>query len=428
MKKFYNLFLAIVVSIAANAQAHVERVLILNEGYYDYFTNEILEPVTLGAYYPESGDYTLLHTIEGARFASDLVIYENNYYIAADNNLLVYDLYSDALLMQKEIPGIRKIAISENLIVVTKGEYLTAFDSYVEVLNKNTLAEVFTISDYELPYTTEGVEIYDGKAYIAVNNGFVFGEEVGYIAIIDLELQLLEQLIDLGPDGINPDNLMFDGESLFTLNNKNFTGSSVSSYKLSSGDLSTTNLLNVTSGCGTSAYFNGDVYYQDFLSTAVSKFNPVAAAITGEQEFGNSFYGLAFDELNNLMYTSVTDFFSFGEIIIYDLDGNELSTFSAGVSPGNIVFDVRTSTDILPVSLAEFFVYPNPANSFIRIELQNPVQQINIYDVNGRIFHSEMPVTPSNILVDVQNIPAGIYVVEVVSDGGSQMQRIIITE
>ncbi|MFN3940521.1 MAG: YncE family protein, partial [Chitinophagales bacterium] len=343
MKKIYHLMLAIVITVASTAQSHVERVLILNEGYFDYFSNEIVIPVSLGAYQPETGVYTEVHTIDGVRFASDLLIYENNYYIAADNYLLVYDLYTDTLVMQKEIQGIRKIAVNANRIVVTRGEYLTAFDTYVEVLDKNTLDLIFSIPDAELPYTTEGVVIRDGKAYVAVNNGFVFGGEVGYLAIIDLELQQLEAMIDLGADGINPDNLMSDGETLFTLNNKDYTGSSVSSYKITSGDVSTTNLLNVTSGCGTSSYFNGEIYYQDFLSTSISRFNPVAETITGEMELGNSFYGLAFDPLSNIMYASVTDYFSYGKVNVYDLDGSLLNTFDVGVSPGNIAFDVRTA-------------------------------------------------------------------------------------
>lgn len=74
------------------AQSYVERVLILNEGYFDYFSGEILTPVSVGAYDPETNIYTMLDEIENARFASDIILDESSYYIAADNYLLQYDL------------------------------------------------------------------------------------------------------------------------------------------------------------------------------------------------------------------------------------------------------------------------------------------------------------------------------------------------
>ena len=40
----------------------------------------------------------------------------------------------------------------------------------------------------------------------------------------------------------------------------------------------------------------------------------IGCRIIGEDEFGASFYGLAFDEINNLIYTGTTDYFSFGEV------------------------------------------------------------------------------------------------------------------
>ena len=56
------------------AQNVVNQVLILNEGRYDYATGEIETPVTIGSYDPFTSIYSVVDTIEGARFASDMLL------------------------------------------------------------------------------------------------------------------------------------------------------------------------------------------------------------------------------------------------------------------------------------------------------------------------------------------------------------------
>lgn len=413
-------------SALLNAQSFADRVLILNEGYFDYVTNEIQTPVSLGSYEPAAGLYTTLFTIDNARFASDLIVDADNYFIAADNMLLKYDRYTDALLQEIEIPGIRKIAASEDYIVVTRGEYMHTFDSYVVVLNRENLETIFEVPAATINYSTEGVEIIDGKAYIAVNNGFVWGEEVGFIAVINLNTQSLESTIDLGADGKNPDNLMWDGTSLYTLNNKDFTGSSISSIKISSGEISTNNLLNVTSGCGTSVYYNGAIYYQDSYHTSLSRYNILTEEIADETEYGNTFYGLAFDEATNEMYTSVTDFYSYGEIYIYDLEGNLLNSFEAGVSPGNIAFDKRSTNAIISQNQFIVNMYPVPAQDYVMIESANNLQSIELFDIAGKLLQVTNANNTTQVMLDIKSLPAGLYTVRITSADGITTQQLSV--
>lgn len=426
MKKLYVVFAVLLTSALLNAQSFTDRVLILNEGYFDYVTNEIQTPVTLGSYEPATGLYTTLFTIDNARFASDLLVDGDNYFIAADNMLLKYDRYTDALLQTIEIPGIRKIAVSDDYVVVTRGEYLHTFDSYIVVLNRENMETIFEVPAATINYSTEGVEIIDDKAYVAVNNGFVFGEEVGFIAVINLNTQLLVSTIDLGADGINPDNLMRDGNSLYTLNNKDFTGSSISSIKISSGEISTNNLLNVTSGCGTSVYFNGAIYYQDSYHTSLSRYNTATEEIEAETEYGKTFYGLAFDEATNEMYTSVTDFYSYGEIYIYDVEGNLLNSFEAGVSPGNIAFDKRSTNAIASQPQLAVNIYPVPAQDYVIIESENNLQSVQLFDIAGKLLQSTNGNNSTQIRLDISSLPAGLYTVRISSTNGISVQQLSV--
>ena len=105
------------------AQSYVHQVFVLNEGYFDYNLNQSISPVTIGAYIPSNQSYMTLDTINGARFASDLVIDEDYFYVAADNMLYKYDIHSYNLLASQQVDGIRNIAIWDNKVIVSRGDY-----------------------------------------------------------------------------------------------------------------------------------------------------------------------------------------------------------------------------------------------------------------------------------------------------------------
>ena len=75
MKKTIFYFLALTASFTIQAQEYVNQVLILNEGYFDYTTNEIVEPASIGSYNPATeGVHRSNLQLEGMRFGSDLII------------------------------------------------------------------------------------------------------------------------------------------------------------------------------------------------------------------------------------------------------------------------------------------------------------------------------------------------------------------
>ena len=77
-------------SLLASAQ-HLQQVLILNEGYFDYTNNISVEPVKIGSYDVNNNTYTTVNTLSGARFASDMVIKDEYYYVAADSIIYKFE-------------------------------------------------------------------------------------------------------------------------------------------------------------------------------------------------------------------------------------------------------------------------------------------------------------------------------------------------
>ena len=96
-----------------------------------------------------------------------------------------------------------------------------------------------------------------------------------------------------------------------------------------------------------------------------------------------NFYELAEDKTNNKFYASSTDYVSYGNIHIYDENYNLESTFTSGISPGTIVFDVRQSLSIDELAVPNF-----------------TDRSLHIYDILGRAYGIN------------DDRPAGIYVVD----------------
>jgi hypothetical protein len=346
MKNFVYLFLLL--AINAFSQDYVHQVLVLNEGYYNYTDSEIVVPVTIGSYDPNTEIYTSLDTIEGARFASDIVIDGDFYYVAADTMLLKYDLATNELINSTAVPGIRNIAIYQDKIITSKGEYLVDYSSYLQIYSANDLslfAEIDTINGPK--YASQNLIVRGDNVYVAINNGFEWGNEKGIIGLLDMSSMQYINEFDLGPDATNIDNMMTDGEFLYTVNNKDWSGTSISKFNLLDNTSITVNIASASTGCGTSSFRGDKLVYQISNTSELFEWDPVLLNDNGTLlDINQGFYDLSFDQTNQYLYASVTDYISFGKVSIYDNQNELVGEFDCGVSPGTIVFDVRNLTGI----------------------------------------------------------------------------------
>ena len=354
-KTLLLLLLSLMIVKFISAQEYVHQVFILNEGYFDYSINQSIEPVTIGSYNPASQSYVIIDTIQGARFASDLIVDENYFYVAADNMLHKYDKNNYDLLASAQIDGIRNLAIWDDKIIISRGDYDNTtfspifFNSYLQIYNKSDLSlymEIDTISGPK--WATQNLIINETNLYIAVNNAYECGNYKGIVGILDLNTFSYINEIDLGPDGINPDNMMIEGNNIYTINNKDWSGLSISKINLFTNTTTTTNLASIATGCGTSCLRDAKINYQISSDTLLYEWDIATLPNTGNTlPINNNFYDLSYDNINNLLYTSSTDYTTYGNINIYDNNNILIHTFSCGVSPGNIVFDNRSAiTDI----------------------------------------------------------------------------------
>lgn len=341
-------YLLLLLTLNVFSQDYVHQVLVLNEGYFNYTDSEIVIPVTIGSYDPNAEVYTSLDTIEGARFASDIVISNGFYYVAADTLLLKYDLVTNELLNSTVVPGIRNIAIHQDNIIVTRGEYQISYSSYLQIYSTNDLslsAEFDTINGPK--WASQNLIVKDDIVYVAINNGFELSNEKGIIGMLDMSNMEYINEIDLGFDARNIDNMMTDGEFIYTVNNKDWSGASISKLDLSDNSSITTNIASASTGCGTSSFRGDKVIYQISNTSELFEWDPTLLNDNGTLlDINQGFYDLSYDYTNQYLYASVTDYTSFGKVSIYNNQNELVSEFDCGVSPGTMAFDVRNTTGL----------------------------------------------------------------------------------
>lgn len=118
---------------------------------------------------------------------------------------------------------------------------------------------------------------------------------------------------------------------------------------------------------------------------------------------------------------------------IYDIDSYSDSTVFAVGDSGYVI----TNADPLTLGIAssptdlQFGVYPNPTADNVMLELgdfEGDLIQIRLYDLHGKLIRNIERGFATRLDLDLQNIPNGVYLIEV-SDGVRRgSQRLVKTE
>ena len=426
MKRLITSFLVVITTIL-QAQ-HVNQVLILNEGYFDYTNNVSVEPVKIGSYDVNNDTYTTVNTLSGARFASDMVIKDGFYYVAADSIIYKFDLDNHQEVARTTCTGVRNLAVGNNKLIATRGDYDNTtfmpifFESYLKVYNTSDLTLHTDFDTTNGPqYASQNILIPEfsssfNKAFVLINNAYDWGNEKGLVGVLDLNTMTYENEIDLGADGINPDNIMYHNGSVYTVNNKDWSGASISKIDVNSMTLTTTNnISSVSTGCGTSCLKEGNIVYQISQDSSLMEYDVLNMNNVGPiANYNTNFYALAVDPTSGHLFASNTDFYSYGKVEIYDLMNNYINQFSTDITPGKIVFDVRFNTGI-EESQNELVIYPNPANDMLNIKGFGEGNYY-IFNILGEVIYSHV-INQDKITIDISSLQPGKYFVQVENKG-----------
>ena len=149
---------------------------------------------------------------------------------------------------------------------------------------------------------------------------------------------------------------------LYTTNNKNWDGGSVSVINTNTNDVQTLNLSDISFGCGVSVLRENKINYQESGGSDMKILNLETLTENGvEGNLNLNFYAVSENPINGNLYASTSDFVTNSSVIIYNENNFEINSFTSGVTTNKIVFDVRTENNS---SISENYIGQNKSHRF----------------------------------------------------------------
>ncbi|WP_340077501.1 T9SS type A sorting domain-containing protein [Leptobacterium sp. I13] len=145
-------------------------------------------------------------------------------------------------------------------------------------------------------------------------------------------------------------------------------------------------------------------------------------AISGFPSGTFGFLTVTFNALN-ITDTAIVDFsFTFPRESISTFTGSNVlvntTAATVNVTQGTLGVD--------DIEVEEILLYPNPASSEFYIELPNSIsaKSLTIYDVNGRLVHSEIyPSSGSKLFINVSSLSNGLYFALLTTDQNLKIEK-----
>ena len=331
-----------------------ERLFVLCEGAQDFYSGEVTESPSLGVLDLESAtpEFNVLLTFDGHAYATDVLLAEDgeSLFVSAEDTVYRVDAWTGEILAEQALEGARKLARHGNRLYVSRGDYdpvtwtSIAFDEYLVALDAQSLSwEAGWQADGVAgpAFASEGLCVQEGSLFVAINNAFAFGEEVGLVGRLDLESGDYEE-VDLGPDGLNPVHLFAHPEGgIITVNAQQYDGTSLSRW--SEGAPLTATVADVTAGCGAAAWKEDGVLFQVYGEGDFRKADGTTLAeVEGWSGNGMSVYSMVLSG-DNRVALGMTDFASTGHVELWDFEQGIQWSAVTGVAPGRMVLSQGVS-------------------------------------------------------------------------------------
>lgn len=318
-------------------------------------------PPSLGRVDLTSFAYEEVLSFEDAGYATDLEIQNDAAVVVLENRVVKVDLMSGQIVADTELFGAQEAALFEDgTVVVTRGGVDDAWQplnltSHLVWLDGDDLGlegELLPTEGPTLP--SQEIMVLDGKVYIAVNNGWAWGQEVGRLGCWDVEEDTYSEW-DLGEGAENPVALhVLDGD-LFTVNNGDWSSTSVTRASLA--DLSSTETValdGVSAGCNASAFVDTKLAVQISGENGLRLLDG-PSMVWEEGAVLNADAPSAYSLITHPTYgwtcAGVTDYVTFGEIQIRTAEGEWLATVPVGVSPGSLAWRSSEVSNLGEVAL-----------------------------------------------------------------------------
>lgn len=345
----------------------------------------------------------------------DIVIHDIYAYVAAQDSIVKFNIDTYQKVASIEAIGINKLLVDNDKLIGSFQYPVT--ENFVKIYSADDLtliSEIGGVSD-----ESAGLLVVNELAYAAVPGGW--NSTVGKIAIISMLDYTLVDEINFDTLGQGIYDLFYFENKIMSVNKTPWGGSTgwISVTNML-GSHTESHLINATIG---SIVGVKDTMLYTIMNNGVGSINLNNFSIADTSVVQPPTLTIAnavMDTLNNLFYVASTDYFSKGVGTKYNMLGEELGTFEAGISPDALAIDYRDNTGISDVnSERKLIIYPNPSSGTIIIEVNedNSFNKFRIIDISGRLLMSDnINLETGSETIDISALDNGLYFLVLATD------------
>jgi hypothetical protein len=358
----------------------------------------------------------------------DLIIHDNYAYVTAEDSITKFDIDSYQKVASVYESNLHRLFYHEGFLFVSRRSDINGAPAdgiYLKIFNAENLTLVAAIEG--ISSDAAGIVVTQDTAYVAVSGDWQATE--GKFAVIDLGTYSLEREMNFGTEAVGIYDMFTDGEKIFTINKSPYgaTTGSITTYNVGSASFST-NVINHVVGKGVS--LEGNILYLG-LDFGIGSYDIVSNQVllnTIVPDPGSLIYifiaDAAFDNINQLFYVTITNYFSMGEGKIFDMTGNETGTFEADVSAEAIDIDYRINDFVYTNPVSNVKVFPNPFFGEIQIQGAS-FSDLRVRNIQGQTVYENMNDESFDNKIDLSGLKDGIYFLELNINSNILVKKIV---
>jgi len=273
---------------------------------------------------------------------NDIKRYGNKIYIVVNVSSTIEVLDASSFHSIKQIDMKVGTAPKQPRYITFAGSkaYVSCYDGFVDVIDTVSLTVEQRI---QVGTNPEGLEVSNGKLYVANSGGLSFPIMDSTISVIDLNTQLEIEKLTVG---VNPGSIIKDNQGDIYVVSRGDYGSIPSQlYRIDSQSDSVVETFSfeVTSLCSFENNFL--IAYQDPSggSSSIGLFDPITESMINASYINTSaistLYGIQYNPFNQRIYlTDAMNYTNTGFVKSYSSSGSFIVDYHVGLNPSKMVF------------------------------------------------------------------------------------------
>lgn len=378
--------------------------------------------VKIGAWNFGTGNYAIFDSIPATSVQS-VHIHGRDAYVCADSFLVRYNLDTYQREATAKIFGVRKVAVWEDKVLVTKG--VGAIGSTFEVRYAENLYPCFSVP--EITGNCAGVAVVGDTGYVANPVSFVY--PYGNLAVIDMPGRSWNRTMDMDTMGKFIDNLYVHNGNLVSINIVKFNNPQwgfISQYDVSNGSFVHHRVgMGISQGAG----IDGNLLFANFGGN-VGSFDLGTGLIADANVVPGTWAGMTLDSVNHRLFLTETDYQTHGWLYVFDYNGTALDTLPVGISPVAMAVDYGVTVGMPGEQPTKGTIkaFPQPFGDRLQVDLRTlgaAATELTLLDLTGRKLLHQTLHGNGLLSLEVPNLGAGAYLLQVRTRTGVETIKVI---